>query len=64
MRDYSGIGLHEVLVLEPEEDGTRVQRVIDMPDLRVLVEGGIPLGDVVMPETRPANASQLAFYAR
>ena len=63
LRD-SGIGLHEVLVLEPEEDGTRVQRVIDMPDLRALVEGGIPLGDVVMPETRPANASQLAFYAR
>lgn len=58
------IGLNEVLVLEPGKNGTRVRTASENPELRALVDGGIPLGDVVLPETRPANASQLAFYAR
>ncbi len=63
LRD-SGIGFNEVLILEPDEGGTKVRRVADTPDLRALVEGGIPLSEVVMPETRPENASQLPFYAQ
>ena len=63
LRD-EGIGLNEVLVLEPAKEGTQVLRAADVRDIPVLVEGGIPLADLVLPETRPANASQLAFYAR
>ena len=63
LRD-EGIGLDEVLILEPGGKGTGVRMAADTPELRGMVEGGIPLGDVVLPETRPANASQLAFYAR
>ena len=63
LRD-GGIGLDEVLVLEPGSEGTQVRRVVDIPELRELVNGGIPLAEVVLPETRPADASQLPFYAR
>lgn len=63
LRD-EGIGLDEVLVLEPGGKGTGIRMVADIPEVSVLVEGGMPLGDVVLPETRPANASQLPFYAR
>lgn len=63
LRD-GGIGLDEVLVLEPEKDGTRVQTVIRNPELRALVEASVPLDDVVLPETRPPDASQLAFHVR
>jgi len=63
LRD-EGIGLDEVLILEPGEKGTGIRLAADTPELRGMVAGGIPLGDVVLPETRPANASQLAFYAR
>ncbi len=63
LRD-AGIGLDEVLVLEPGSEGTQVRRVVDIPELRELVDGGVPLAEVVLPETRPAEASQLPFYAR
>lgn len=63
LRD-EGIGLDEVLVLEPGEKGTGVRMAADIPEISVLVEGGMPLGDVALPETRPANASQLPLYAR
>lgn len=63
LRD-EGIGLDEVLILEPGEKGTGIRLAADTPELRGMVAGGIPLGDVVLPETRPANASQLAFCAR
>ena len=63
LRD-EGIGLDEVLILEPGGKGTGVRLAADTPELCGMVAGGIPLGDVVLPETRPANASQLAFYAR
>ena len=63
LRD-GGIGLDEVLVLEPEKDGTRVQTVIRNPELRALVEASVPLDDVVLPETRPPDAGQLSFHVR
>ena len=63
LRD-EGIGLDEVLVLEPGGKGTGVRMAADIPEISVLVEGGMPLGDVALPETRPANASQLPLYAR
>lgn len=63
LRD-EGIGLDEVLILEPGGKGSGVRMAADTPELCGMVAGGIPLGDVVLPETRPANASQLAFYAR
>ena len=63
LRD-GGIGLDEVLILEPGGKGTGIRLAADTPELCGMVAGGIPLGDVVLPETRPANASQLAFYAR
>lgn len=63
LRD-GGIGLDEVLILEPAKTGTRVQTVSRNPELRTLVEAGVPLDDVVLPETRPPDARQLAFHVR
>jgi predicted ATPase len=54
-----GIGLDEVLVLQPQTEGTSLTLARDIAEVRELLEGGLPMGDVVMPLTRPAEAQQL-----
>ena len=63
LRD-GGIGLDEVLILEPGEKGACVHTVSRNPELCVLVKAGVPLDDVVLPETRPRDISQLASHVR
>lgn len=61
LRD-EGIGLDEVLLLEPETEGTVVRVASAIEEARVLLEAGIPLGDVVVPRTQPPDAVQLALF--
>ncbi|TVR99686.1 MAG: chromosome segregation protein SMC [Rhodospirillales bacterium] len=57
-----GIGLDEVLVLKPETEGTRVAVASDFEQVRALVEGGLPLADALLPQTRPPRAEQLSLF--
>jgi hypothetical protein len=57
-----GIGLDEVLLLQPGPEGTTVRPAADLDDIRALLGGGASLADVVMPRTRPARAEQLALF--
>jgi energy-coupling factor transporter ATP-binding protein EcfA2 len=57
-----GIGLDEVLLLEPQDEGTAVKLATDIHDAEELVRGGISLPDVVLPATRPPKARQLAMF--
>jgi len=60
LRD-EGIALDEVLLL-PRKEGTDVKPAGSFPDIRDLLEGGLSLGDAVIPKTRPPHASQLTLF--
>lgn len=57
-----GIGVNEVLMLIPGVEGTAVRPASSIREVRKLLEGGLTLGDIVMPNTRPAHAEQLALF--
>jgi len=57
-----GIGLNEVLLLKPGSEGTEVSTADSHKDIKALLEGGIPLAEIVIPRTRPANAAQLPLF--
>jgi hypothetical protein len=61
LRD-EGIGLDEVLLLQPGENGTSVRPVSVFEEIRALLEGGLSLADAVMPQTSPEKVQQLAFF--
>lgn len=54
-----GIGLKEVVLLRPSEDGTEVIPASSIEEVRDLLERGVPLGEVVTAYTRPASVEQL-----
>ena len=57
-----GIGLDEVLLLEPGKEGTQVRPASKLDEVRALLEGGVPLSEAVMPQTNPSTADQLALF--
>lgn len=57
-----GIGLDEVLLLEPGREGTAVRSAGDIEEARHLLEGGLTLPDIVIPRTRPQRAEQLTLF--
>lgn len=61
LRD-EGIGLDEVLLLQPSTEGTAVRPASEFADIKTLLEGGSSLGETVMPRTRPERAQQLAMF--
>jgi predicted ATPase len=56
-----GIGLNEVVVLQPRPDGTAVSLAADDRQTRVLVNSGLPLDDAIVPKTAPRGALDLAL---
>ena len=61
LRD-GGIGLDEVLLLRPTQEGTEVSPASAHREIVDLHEGGLPLADALVPHTRPAKAEQLALF--
>jgi hypothetical protein len=57
-----GIGLDEVLLLMPEDEGTAVRPASDIAEILTLLDGGLSIADVVIPKTRPERAEQLSFF--
>jgi hypothetical protein len=57
-----GIAPEEVVLLEPSGDGTRAVVAVQNQQVRALVEGGLTIGDAVLPLTAPRAASQLALF--
>lgn len=58
LRD-DGIGLDEVLLLLPSQEGTEVKPAGDFAEIRALLESGSSMADAVIPRTRPRNLGQL-----
>ncbi|MBI4880532.1 MAG: AAA family ATPase [Planctomycetes bacterium] len=61
LRD-EGIGLDEVLLLLPGDEGTVVSTAHSLRDARDLLSGGLSLADIVIPQTRPEDAIQLTLF--
>jgi predicted ATPase len=61
LRD-EGIGLDEILLFLPGAEGTRVSLAESHQDVRLLLQGGLSLADVVIPKTRPDNIERLPLF--
>jgi hypothetical protein len=61
LRD-EGIGLDEVLLLQPATNGTSVRPAGEFEDIRALLEEGHSMADAVLPRTSPDKVQQLAFF--
>lgn len=61
LRD-EGIGLDEVLLLKPDAEGTRIRAAADLAQAKALIDGGVPLPEALLPETRPPRPQQLALF--
>lgn len=62
LRD-EGLGVDEVLVLQPSVEGTTVVPAGSLRNVRGLLEAGVPLSESVIPHTRPPRAEQLSLFA-
>jgi predicted ATPase len=57
-----GVGMNEVLLLEPSEEGTKAELAGNLKQVRTLLEGGLSLFDAVTPFSRPDAASQISLF--
>ena len=56
-----GIAPDEMLLLRPDSNGTRVEVAAADPEIRLLLEAGVSMGDAVLPRTAPKGEEQLAL---
>ena len=56
-----GIASDETLLLHPDSNGTRVEVAAADPEIRLLLESGVSMGDAVLPRTAPKGEEQLAL---
>lgn len=57
-----GIGLNEVFLLVPSPEGTEVSSAAAQDEIRALLDGGLSIGEAVMPRTRPTRVEQLSLF--
>ncbi|OFV97746.1 MAG: chromosome segregation protein SMC [Acidobacteria bacterium RIFCSPLOWO2_12_FULL_54_10] len=57
-----GIGLNELLLLEPTPRGTTIRQAGDFAGIQAMIKGGTSLAEAALPRTRPPNAQQLALF--
>jgi len=58
----TGISGDEVLLLQPDREGTRVTPSVQVAEIRALLQAGMPVADAVFPHTEPRNAAQLELF--
>lgn len=57
-----GLGLDEVFLLVPGDEGTTVEPAFAIADAEVLLRHGTPLADIARARTRPIDAAQLVLF--
>jgi predicted ATPase len=57
-----GIGLDEVVLLEPGEEGTSVRVAKDSSQIESLVASGLTVAEAAVPQTRPEKVEQLVLF--
>jgi len=58
----AGIGGEEVLLLTPDEEGTRVELASSISEIRDLLQGGLTIADAALPRVVPRNMAQLDLF--
>lgn len=61
MLSDKSISAHEVLRLEPSQDGTLLKSPLDDPEEVAQLKTGLTVADVILPKSAPKNAKQLEF---
>lgn len=61
LRD-EGIGIDEILLFLPKDEGTEVAQAASQADVLPLLQGGLSLADIVIPKTKPAAVGQLSMF--
>lgn len=59
-----GIGAESVLLLVPTHEGTDVLSAAEDGQIRSLLEGGMTVGEAVLPRSAPPSAAQLSLFDR
>ena len=59
-----GLGLDEVVLLEPSDEGTTTRSAADVDDVGQLLEAGMDLSEILGPLTRPGDVGALSRLAR
>ena len=57
-----GIGLDETFLFSPDTEGTKIVPAASFDDVRALLEGGLNLGDAVIPKTQPPKVQELSLF--
>jgi predicted ATPase len=55
-----GISTDEVLVLQTTQEGTIINKVSDIAELKAIVDAGFSIADAVIPTTKPADIERLS----
>lgn len=61
LRD-EGVGVDELLLLEPATEGTSIRTAGSFREITALLEGGVSLAEAVVPKTAPKRAQQLTLF--
>ena len=56
------IGGEEVLMLTPDPEGTKAELASSVNEVRLLLNAGLSVADVVLPRTAPSSLSQLDLF--
>lgn len=56
----NGVSLDEVYILSPTPDGTTVLAAARLPAIPAMLQGGVPLGEAVLPYTKAEGVETLA----
>ena len=56
----SGISSDEVLLLKNTQEGTPIQKVSDIADIKSIVDAGLSIADAVIPYTKPKEIEKLS----
>ena len=60
--DDRGIGSDEILLLVPDQEGTKVEVTSDDAEIEALLNEGMSPGEAVIPKTEPPNSQQLLLF--
>jgi predicted ATPase len=57
-----GIGLDEVLLVQPGSEGATITPANTIKEAELLLEGGLSVADAIIPQTRPQKIQQLSLF--
>ncbi|NQU86627.1 MAG: AAA family ATPase [Mariniphaga sp.] len=57
-----GISLDEILILNPNLEGTEIKSASSFPEVKAMLAGGMTPGAAIIPRTKPKDINQLTLF--